>query len=119
MGKALRVGDDISTDHIIPGRFANLRSNLPELAKHALEDTYPAFAQKARPGDFLPRLVGHAALAASVAAYEQWLATPDSDLAELLATGYAELSRGFAGHEAAPLNRPALRRSGHRDGVRN
>jgi len=53
MGKAFRVGDDISTDHIIPGRFAHLRSNLPELAKHALEDTYPSFARKVRPGDFL------------------------------------------------------------------
>ena len=53
MGKAFKLGDDISTDHIIPGRFAHLRSNLPELAKHALEDTYPSFAQKVRPGDFL------------------------------------------------------------------
>jgi 3-isopropylmalate/(R)-2-methylmalate dehydratase small subunit len=53
MGKAFKVGDDISTDHIIPGRFAHLRSNLPELAKHALEDTYPSFTQKVKPGDFL------------------------------------------------------------------
>lgn len=53
MGKAFKVGDDISTDHIIPGRFAHLRSNLPELAKHALEDTYPSFAEKVKPGDFL------------------------------------------------------------------
>jgi len=53
MGRALKVGDDISTDDIIPGRFAHIRSNLTELAKHALEDTYPSFAQKVRPGDFL------------------------------------------------------------------
>ena len=38
-GKAIKLGDNISTDHIIPGRFAYLRSNLPELAKHVLEYT--------------------------------------------------------------------------------
>jgi len=30
-GKAFKFGDDISTDHIIPGKYAYLRSNLPEL----------------------------------------------------------------------------------------
>jgi len=43
-GKAIKLGDNISTDDIIPGRFAHLRSNLPELAKHVLEDTAPEFA---------------------------------------------------------------------------
>src|SRR4051794_36114776 len=38
----------------------------------------------AKPDDLHPRLVGHTALAAAVAAYEQWLAEPDSNLAELL-----------------------------------
>jgi len=37
-----------------------------------------------KPDDLHPRLVGHTALAAAVAAYEQWLAEPDSDLADLL-----------------------------------
>ncbi|NLT93879.1 MAG: 3-isopropylmalate dehydratase, partial [Actinobacteria bacterium] len=27
-------GDDISTDHIAPGRLFHLRTDLPELAKH-------------------------------------------------------------------------------------
>jgi hypothetical protein len=36
------------------------------------------------PDDFGPRLVGHAALAGAVAAYEQWLAEPDADLPALL-----------------------------------
>ena len=31
-GKAWKFGDDISTDHIAPGRYFHLRSNLPELA---------------------------------------------------------------------------------------
>ena len=38
----------------------------------------------ADPGDLLPRLVGHASLAAAVAAYEQWLAEPGSELDDLL-----------------------------------
>jgi 3-isopropylmalate/(R)-2-methylmalate dehydratase small subunit len=52
-GKAITIGDDVSTDDIIPGRFAHLRSNLPELAKHALEDRLPHFCQRVRPGDIL------------------------------------------------------------------
>jgi len=47
-GEAIKLGDDISTDDIIPGRFAHLRSNLPELAKHVLEDAAPEFASRAR-----------------------------------------------------------------------
>ncbi|OGO30844.1 MAG: 3-isopropylmalate dehydratase [Chloroflexi bacterium RBG_16_56_11] len=52
-GRAHKFGDGISTDHIIPGRYAHLRSNLPELAKHVLEDADPAFVSKVRPGDFI------------------------------------------------------------------
>jgi len=52
-GRAFKFGDNISTDHIIPGRLAHLRSNLPELAKHVLEDADPAFASRVRPGDFI------------------------------------------------------------------
>ena len=52
-GKAIKLGDNISTDDIIPGRFAHLRSNLPELAKHMLEDTAPEFASRVKSGDFL------------------------------------------------------------------
>jgi len=52
-GKAIKLGDDISTDHIIPGRFAHLRSNLPELARHIFEDTLPAFTSRVNQGDFV------------------------------------------------------------------
>jgi 3-isopropylmalate/(R)-2-methylmalate dehydratase small subunit len=52
-GKAHKFGDGISTDHIIPGRYAPLRSNLPELAKHVLEDADPTFVKKVKPGDFI------------------------------------------------------------------
>jgi 3-isopropylmalate/(R)-2-methylmalate dehydratase small subunit len=52
-GKAHKFGDGISTDHIIPGRYAHLRSNLPELAKHVLEDADVNFASKVKEGDFV------------------------------------------------------------------
>jgi len=52
-GKAWKFGDGISTDHIAPGRLFHLRSNLPELAKHCLEDARPEFAAKVQKGDFI------------------------------------------------------------------
>jgi 3-isopropylmalate/(R)-2-methylmalate dehydratase small subunit len=52
-GRAHKFGDSISTDHIIPGRYAHLRSNLPELAKHVLEDADVNFAGKVKKGDFV------------------------------------------------------------------
>jgi 3-isopropylmalate/(R)-2-methylmalate dehydratase small subunit len=52
-GKAFKFGDGISTDHIIPGRYAHLRSNLPELAGHVLEDADPTFVSRVKQGDFI------------------------------------------------------------------
>ncbi len=52
-GRAWKFGDGISTDHIAPGRLFHLRSNLPELAKHVLEDARPDFAGKVAKGDFV------------------------------------------------------------------
>jgi len=52
-GRAFKFSDNISTDHIIPGRFAHLRSNLSELAKHVMEDADPTFAARVKPGDFV------------------------------------------------------------------
>jgi 3-isopropylmalate/(R)-2-methylmalate dehydratase small subunit len=52
-GKAWKFGDNISTDLIAPGRYYHLRSNLPELAKHVLEDADPEFAGKVGKGDFV------------------------------------------------------------------
>lgn len=52
-GRAFKFGDNISTDHIIPGKYANLRSDLPELAKHVMEDADPTFVEKVKPGDFI------------------------------------------------------------------
>lgn len=52
-GKAWKFGDNISTDHIAPGRYFHLRTNLPELAKHVLEDANADFASQMQPGDFV------------------------------------------------------------------
>lgn len=52
-GKAWKFPDNISTDHIAPGRLFHLRSNLPELAKHVMEDARPEFASSVGQGDFI------------------------------------------------------------------
>jgi len=52
-GRVFKFGDSVSTDHIVPGRLAHLRSNLPELAKHVLEDADPTFSSRVKPGDFI------------------------------------------------------------------
>jgi len=52
-GRAFKFSSGISTDQIIPGRFAYLRSNLPELAKHAMEDADPTFVTRVKGGDFI------------------------------------------------------------------
>ena len=52
-GKAWKFGDNISTDHIAPGRLFHLRSDLQEFSKHVLEDADPDFAKKMSKGDFV------------------------------------------------------------------
>jgi len=52
-GKVWRFGDNISTDHIIPGRFYHLRSNLDELKKHVFDDIAPGFYKKISKGDII------------------------------------------------------------------
>jgi len=52
-GKAWLFGDDISTDHIAPGRLFHLRTDLPALARHVLEDVRPELAASMAPGDFV------------------------------------------------------------------
>lgn len=52
-GKVWKFGDNISTDLICPGRYYHLRSNLPELAKHTLEDADSDFAGGVQQGDFV------------------------------------------------------------------
>src|SRR3989339_1800147 len=52
-GKVWKFGDNISTDLIAPGKYLHLRSNLPELAKHVMEDADGDFARNVKKGDFI------------------------------------------------------------------
>lgn len=53
-GRAFKFGNDISTDHIIPANYIQiLAGDIPELAKHVMEDADPTFAGRVKPGDFI------------------------------------------------------------------
>jgi 3-isopropylmalate/(R)-2-methylmalate dehydratase small subunit len=52
-GAVWKFGDGITTDHIIPGRFYHLRSNLEELRKHVFDDVAPDFYKKVHKGDII------------------------------------------------------------------
>ncbi len=52
-GKAFKFGDNITTDYIIPGKYAHLRSNLAELVKHVMEDIDSTFVTRVQEGDFI------------------------------------------------------------------
>jgi len=52
-GRAWKFGDNVTTDEITPGRYMSLRSNLPELAKHTLEDAREDFPSNVKPGDYV------------------------------------------------------------------
>ncbi|MGZ3391559.1 MAG: LeuD/DmdB family oxidoreductase small subunit [Isosphaeraceae bacterium] len=51
-GHAHQVGDDISTDEILPGRYM-AETDREVLAAHALEGADPGLAARVHPGDFL------------------------------------------------------------------
>lgn len=51
-GRIWKFGDDISTDHIIAGRY--LGSTDPKvLGEHVMENIDPTFSKKVKPGDIL------------------------------------------------------------------
>ena len=51
-GRVWKFGDDISTDHIIAGRYlGSMESNV--LAEHAMENVDPNFSKKVKPGDIV------------------------------------------------------------------
>lgn len=51
-GKALKYGDNIDTDVIIPARYLNT-SDPKELASHCMEDIDRDFARRRKPGDII------------------------------------------------------------------
>ncbi|MEM9048365.1 MAG: 3-isopropylmalate dehydratase [Pseudomonadota bacterium] len=51
MGRIFRLGDDIDTDQLAPGRY--MRGGIAALAAHCLETVRPDFARIVQPGDIL------------------------------------------------------------------
>ena len=52
-GKAWKYGDNVNTDVIFAGKYTYTLMEPGEMAKHALEDLDPQFAQNVRPGDVI------------------------------------------------------------------
>jgi 3-isopropylmalate/(R)-2-methylmalate dehydratase small subunit len=52
-GKIWKYGDDVNTDVIFAGKYTYTLMEPAEMAKHALEDLDPQFAQKVRTGDVI------------------------------------------------------------------
>ncbi len=51
-GKAIKYGDNVDTDVIIPARYLN-SSDPKELAQHCMEDIDKEFVNKVQPGDIM------------------------------------------------------------------
>ncbi len=49
-GRAWKLGDNVDTDQLVPGRYLSL-TDPQELASHCLEDMIPRFHELVRPGD--------------------------------------------------------------------
>ncbi|HHT9119355.1 MAG TPA: 3-isopropylmalate dehydratase small subunit [Candidatus Hypogeohydataceae bacterium YC41] len=52
MSRCWKFGDNISTDHIIAGKYL-VTSDPKTLATHCLEDTRPEFPKEVKPGDVI------------------------------------------------------------------
>ena len=56
MSRIWKLGDNINTDIIIPGRY-NVTTDRAQLAKHCLCEVLPEFAPQVQPGDVI--MAGH------------------------------------------------------------
>ncbi|HTI15473.1 MAG TPA: 3-isopropylmalate dehydratase small subunit [Dictyobacter sp.] len=56
MGRVWKLGDNVNTDVIIPGRY-NVTTDRKQLAAHCLYEAYPEFSQQVKPGDII--VAGH------------------------------------------------------------
>jgi len=52
-GRVWKYGDDVNTDVIFPGKYTYTLMPPADMAKHALEDLDPQFAQNVKPGDVI------------------------------------------------------------------
>jgi 3-isopropylmalate/(R)-2-methylmalate dehydratase small subunit len=51
-GRAWKLGDNVDTDQLVPGRYLSL-TDPQKLASHCLEDVVPDFHKLAQPGDIV------------------------------------------------------------------
>lgn len=51
-GRVWKLGDNVDTDQLVPGRYLNL-TDPKELATHCLEGLRPEFAAEVKPGDIV------------------------------------------------------------------
>jgi 3-isopropylmalate/(R)-2-methylmalate dehydratase small subunit len=52
-GKVYKLGDNINTDVIYPGKYLSITADRCEMAKHCFESVYPEFMRRAKPGDII------------------------------------------------------------------
>ena len=52
-GRVWKYGDDVNTDVIFPGKYTYSITDRKEMAKHALEDLDPTFAEQVQAGDII------------------------------------------------------------------
>ena len=52
-GRVWKYGDNVNTDVIFPGKYTYSILEPEDMARHALEDIDPGFAQKVKPGDVI------------------------------------------------------------------
>jgi 3-isopropylmalate/(R)-2-methylmalate dehydratase small subunit len=52
-GRVWKYGDNVNTDVIFPGKYTYTLMPPEEMARHALEDLDPGFAQNVKPGDVI------------------------------------------------------------------
>jgi len=50
-GRTWKLGDNVDTDVLAPGRY--MKFGIEEIARHCLEDLLPGFAAQVRPGDVI------------------------------------------------------------------
>ena len=102
----------VASNRYEPGDLPELRirmtliTTVPSLQAHSMlryaewRDVVAEFAAQrlgTAPGDLVPQAIGHAALGASMAAFEHWVTDPASDLEDNLRRTYALLASGFDG----------------------
>ncbi len=87
-GKAIKYGDNVNTDVIIPGKYLVLTLNPKELAKHAMEGLDSSFFSKAQGGAIV---VGGRNFGCGSSREEAPLALKNADVKCVLAESFARI----------------------------